>query len=469
MAFSTRTDRMRSLHDFVSTHVVHPAYRAYRALRPAHRRALRAYRAGLSFREGAASWSAERRREWVLGRLRRVVRDAAADLPFYAERLRAAGFDAAADFGFEDFARLPVLEREEVHAAGTALRSDRVPASERRRDSTGGSTGQPTEIWTGPEERGWRESGIAHFMRGLGLPSGTRTALFWGHHLDPVARDSLRDRVEDWLMNVRWYDCLRLSPDVLKRYHDSMEAWRPACIIAYAGALATLAEELDARGISPSYPTRAMVTGAEKLRPDQREVVERVFRRRVFERYGSRDIGLMAFQSLTPGDVAYDVDWANVLVEPETDEPESAILVTKLHADAMPMIRYRVGDIARFAPGARPGAPAFRLEEVVGRDTDRIWLRDGSWVHGIEYPHMMKDFPVREFQVHQRADYHVVVRVVPSGEFPEAARQRLVRTIADNLPGLEPELEFVESIPRTKSNKLRPVITEVRRPPRSRA
>lgn len=459
---------MRSLHDLLSTHVVHPLYRAYRYARPAHRGALLAFRAGLAFRRQALRWSDEERRRWIERRLRQVVREAA-ELPFWRERFREASFDPASDFTFAHFARLPVLEREEVHAAGTALRSDRVPASERRRDSTGGSTGHPTEIWTGPQERGWRESGIAHFMRRLDLPAGTRTALFWGHHLDPVARDSLRDRIEDWLTNVRWFDCLRLSPDVLLRYHEEMERWRPACIIAYAGALATLAEELDGRGITPSYPTRAMVTGAEKLRPDQRELVQRVFRRPVFERYGSRDIGLMAFQSRAPLDIAYEVDWANVLVEPETDETHGSILITKLHADAMPMIRYRVGDFARFGAGARPGEPAFRLEEVMGRDTDRIWLKDGSWVHGIEYPHMMKDFPVREFQVFQRADYHVVVRVVPAGEFSAEARQRLVRTIADNLPGLEPELEFVESIARTKSNKLRPVITEVRPAPRSRA
>jgi phenylacetate-CoA ligase len=212
-----------------------------------------------------------------------------------------------------------------------------------------------------------------------------------------------------------------------------------------------------------------MVTGAEKLRDDQREVVRRVFGRPVHERYGSRDVGIMAFQSNAPRDTVYEVDWANVLLEPETTEPESSILVTKLHADAMPMIRYRVGDLARFDERARPGSPAFSLIEIVGREADRIWLKDGRWVHGLSYPHMMKDFPVREYQVFQGADYGVVIRVVPSGPFPDGAREELVRLIAANLPGLDPRLELVEEIPRTASNKLRPVISEVARPARAPA
>lgn len=453
----------RHLHAWLSTHVVHRGYAAYRLLRPAHRHAMIAHRMGLRLRSSAISWSNDERCEWILRQLRRTARRANT-VPFWSARFKSVGFDPMDQFSFEDFARLPALEREEVREAGLLLRVSDIPLTAMRHDSTGGSTGVPTEIWTGPEERGWRESGIAYSLARLGLSSGARTARFWGHHLDPVARDSLRDRLKDSLMNVRWFDCLRLSPAVLQQYHEILERWRPDCIIAYAGALASLAEELERLGIRPNYPARALVTGAEKLHAHQRAAVERVFSRPVNERYGSRDVGLMAFQSGAPEDLQFEVDWANVLLEPETVSQSAGVLVTKLHADAMPMLRYRVGDIARFPSEDRPGHPTLRLSEVLGRDTDRIWLRDGSWVHGIEYPHMMKDYPIREFQVHQDADYHVVVRVVPSGDFPQERRDQLLRTIADNLPGLTPDLEFVESISRTPANKWRPVVTEVKPP-----
>jgi phenylacetate-CoA ligase len=211
------------------------------------------------------------------------------------------------------------------------------------------------------------------------------------------------------------------------------------------------------------------VTGAEKLAPAVRELVESVFGRPVHERYGSRDVGLIGFQTDPRRRLDLEVDWANVLIEPETSEPAAPILGTKLHGDGMPMLRYRIGDVARFPAGSRPGHPAFALEEVLGRELDRIWLPGGRWVHGAEFPHMMKDHPVREYQVVQGDDASVTVRVVPAPAFGETHRADILRTLRANLDGLPVSLELCETLPRTRANKVRPVVSELderRRAPR---
>ncbi len=179
------------------------------------------------------------------------------------------------------------------------------------------------------------------------------------------------------------------------------------------------------------------------------------------ERYGSRDIGLVGFQ-LDPGrHLEFDVDWANVMVECETAGETASVLVTKLHADGMPMIRYRLGDVARFPAGSRPGEPVTRLIEVTGRETDRLWLPDGRSVHGIGFPHLMKDFPVAEFQVLQHRDFSVTVYVVPRGELTDEQQREICDTVRANLPGVDVSLELVERIARTAANKRRPVVSEV--------
>ena len=419
------------------------------------------YREGLHFRHGAQNWSADRKRDWILHRLRFTVRRAYKDIPFYRERFDASGFDPSADFTFDDYSRLPILERSELANAGKALRATTLPAELIRQDATGGSTGQPTIIWTGPEERGWRESGTEHFMRRLGVPKGSSVALLWGHHLDPVGSDRLADRLRAFAENVRWFDCLRLSPEFLQEYDRQLRGWRPRCLIAYASALGALAEEVARSGALPDYPRRCFVTGAEKLMPHHRRLIESVFQRPVYERYGSRDIGLMGFQTTRDEAPPYEVDWANVLLEPETDGAEASIIVTKLHADAMPMLRYRVGDVGRFPEASRAGTPALVLHAVIGRDSDRVWLPNGRWVHGIAFPHLMKDFPVREFQIHQAQDYSVTIAIVPGDQFSAADSEAIVRTVQSNLPGLPIAVRLVTEIPRTRSNKWRPVITEV--------
>jgi phenylacetate-CoA ligase len=211
------------------------------------------------------------------------VRRAQGETPYYRELFGRIGFDPQVDFSFEDFSRLPVLERDDVRRAGGDLVSPVVPVRQLRKDSTGGSTGEPTVVWLGPEENGWRESGSEYFMQKIGVPTGTKTGLLWGHHLDPVARDGLLDRYHDFESNVRWFDCFRLSTEVLEHYHQEFERWRPACVIAYAGALGSLAEHVLERGHRTHYPTRSFVTGAEKLMAKHREAIEKAFGRPVHE------------------------------------------------------------------------------------------------------------------------------------------------------------------------------------------
>ncbi|MEO6445866.1 MAG: hypothetical protein ABIZ91_16835 [Gemmatimonadaceae bacterium] len=430
-----------------------------RAVRPATREGERHYNAGLRFRKRARSWTEAQRLEWTLQRLREVVRKAATDSPFYAARFKAAGFDPAAPFSFDDFARVPLLERADVAEHSARMLSPGVPASLRRKDGTGGSSGEPLTYWSGPEERGWRLSGQDDFMRCIGVPRGVSTAFLWGHHIDRSERTAWRERARDRLTNRRWFDCFRLSPEVLMGYHEALSRFRPASIVAYASALDALATVLLERGLTANYPVHRIVTGAEKLWPAQRARIERAFPVAVHERYGSREMGLIAAQFDAATSPSLEVDWGNVLVEPEGDATDSPIIVTKLHADAMPMIRYRIGDRARFPAGSAPGHPTWRLEEVLGRQLDGLHHPDGHWIHGVGIPHLMKDLPVREFQIRQNADYTIDVLLIPHDAYSPAAGEHILKVLGDNLPGLTMRLQLVDDIPRTGASKWRPVIT----------
>ena len=127
----------------------------------------------------------------------------------------------------------------------------------------------------------------------------------------------------------------------------------------------------------------------------------------------------------------------------------------------MPMIRYRVGDVGRFLPGSKPGHPVLFLDEVVGRDVDRIWLPDGRWITGLQIPHMMKDYPVREYMFLQRSDYSVEIKIAPRSGFSDDANEKILAIVRANLPGLSISTLLVDEVPRTVANKWRPVVSEV--------
>jgi hypothetical protein len=105
----------------------------------------------------------------------------------------------------------------------------------------------------------------------------------------------------------------------------------------------------------------------------------------------------------------------------------------------------------------------FKLREVVGRDLDRIWLPDGKWIHGIEFPHLLKDFAVREFMFVQSEDYNVELQIIPKNGFSAEDRQQILQTISANLEGVKLDLKLVEQIQRTTAGKWRPVMSKVKR------
>ena len=451
----------RKIHDQLSLRVFIPLSRFQRLVRPSRRAVMTAFRQGLAFREETRSWSDEQKREWILSRLRQVARHAYENTDYYAKTFDLVGFDPRADFSFDDFAALPVLDRDMINQQGSQMISKLSSVDQLRPHASGGSTGIPTEVWQGPKEIGWGESGTEYFMRTIGVPEGSRIAYFWGHHLDPKATDSLRDRIHGFQTNTRWFDCLRLDDKKLESYHEAFSNWRPQCIIAYASALGSLAEFILERGIKPNYPQQCFVTGAEKLWAKHREAVTNAFGKPVHERYGARDAGGLGFQLFPQKTLSYHLDWQNVLIEPATNDEVTEILVTKLHADGMPMIRYRLGDLGRFRAGSRPGQPSLMLDEVAGRVVDRIWSSDGRWVSGLEIPHLLKDFPIQQFLFLQRADYSVDLQIVPQSGFSETSSREIQSILALNLPGLEVKIRTVKEVPVTRANKWRPVISEV--------
>jgi hypothetical protein len=76
-------------------------------------------------------------------------------------------------------------------------------------------------------------------------------------------------------------------------------------------------------------------------------------------------------------------------------------------------------------------------------------------------PHLLKDFPVREFLFLQRQDHSVQLQIVPQKEFDDDSLRRIREMLAANLAGLQIEIELKESVVRTKSNKWRPVMSEL--------
>ena len=154
-----------------------------------------------------------------------------------------------------------------------------------------------------------------------------------------------------------------------------MEAEKATCIIGLPVQMLGIAMEESAVASSVMRRLRAIVLCSDHVP----ESLVRTLRRRsgaeVFEHYGTTEMGLgggvdceahMGYH-LREADLYFEI------VDPQTGDPLpegeiGEVVFTTLNRTAMPLIRYRTGDVSRFVPGqCGCGTILKRLERVRGR------------------------------------------------------------------------------------------------------
>jgi phenylacetate-CoA ligase len=213
----------------------------------------------------------------------------------------------------------------------------------------------------------------------------------------------------------------------------------------------------------------AIIVSAETLYDEWRTVIESCFKVPVYNRYGGRDIHLVAQEC--PSHKGLHINSEYLLVEivkdgrPVSPGQLGEIVVTRLDNYAMPFIRYRTGDLGIQAiDGCECGRSLPLLQKIEGRVQDAIVTGDGRIVSGLFFAHMMKDcLDVKEFQVHQLAINRLLILVVPHAQRPFSSSDRIRRITREYMgDNMEILFEIRKEIPFTRSGKRRITISHIR-------
>jgi len=158
------------------------------------------------------------------------------------------------------------------------------------------------------------------------------------------------------------------------------------------------------------------------------------------------------------------IDCEDVFVE-LVDGPDlpdmQRIIVTKLNQFGMPFIRYDIGDLAEgpiCTCSCGRGYPV--IPRVLGRVTETIRTPDGRSFSGALFPHLFKDCGIATFRVVQSQDYSLDIALVKLPDQTDEQRRRLRQVVADHVgPSVPVVFRYVDSIERSPSGKLLPVIS----------
>lgn len=406
-------------------------------------------------------WTAEQLRDLQWKRLRGLLDHAYRQCPFYRQRFDRLGLLPADIRKLEDLSLLPILEKQDIQEHRDQMVALDWPAADLIANQTGGSTGCPLSFYLSRDRKCSRAAATIRHNRWAGWEVGDKTALLWGAPQD-VPASRWRARMRNWLLDRQlFFDAGHVTEDRLLEFHHALLRFRPRVILAYAGAAALYARFVKDRGLTP-YQPRSIVTSAEVLDDDNRMLLEEVFGCEVFNRYGCREVSVLA--SECPAHEGLHTMAEGIYLEiirdgkPARPGEMGALVVTDLLNAAMPLIRYRIGDVAAWAPGhCSCGRGLPRLQQVTGRASDFLTGADGRLVSGLFLSiYLVGQRPsLGQVQIHQERAGQVLFKIKPGPGFQRQADvDYLERTIRRYLgQATVVTHELVKSIPHQPSGK----------------
>jgi phenylacetate-CoA ligase len=252
------------------------------------------------------------------------------------------------------------------------------------------------------------------------------------------------------------------SPN-LDAYCDEIDRRGLTFLGGYPSLLTLLGEHLVRRQRHlPSV--RAVFFGAENVLDHQRALLTEAFGFPPRSHYGLVE-GVANISECPDGRFHVDEDFALVEFVPVEGAPGlHRIIGTTLWNEAMPLVRYDTGDVAVLdtdPASCSCGRAGRRVERIDGRQEDLVVRRDGTRVAC--FNQVLKHAShIREAQIIQRHPGEMIFRFVPLEGFDQHELETLREAFATRLGSdMQIEIERVESIPRTRTGKIRLVVSEI--------
>lgn len=378
---------------------------------------------------------------------------------------------------FEEFAQFPLTTKEDFRSIGSPEELLAVDESAIVQvNTTSGTTGTPTfSFYTASDlERGSAE--VAKAWRAFGVTERSRVqfimsyGLFSGATHNTLALQALGALV------------VPIGIQSLTRQLQYIELFKPDTLVGTPSFFMHLHSTLMEHGkleILRNWSVKRVIAAGEIYSDEYRETLERNLGVQVFNHYGMCEIysGFAYECNCRSGLHVLDGLVYTEIIDPHTgallpDGEAGELVVTSIHKEATPIVRYRTGDITRrFASGA---VCECHERQSTTHVIDRIHRRvdDLVFVKGLKFdPHQLRDFLLREFGAHIHPDIQIETSDQPDFERPKllvtlraGASEEFLRTIRTSLQQ-ETLIDFMvthvqpEHFERNSQNKIRIVIT----------
>lgn len=429
----------------------------------------RVFRETYTFLQKSQWWSRGELEEYQLQQLEKLLNHAYENVPYYRRVFDERGIKPKDIKDISDLRKLPCLTKDIVRNNLPDLIAQNYPKSTLQYVTTGGTTGIPLGFYwekgvTSPKEwafvwRGWNWAGYEFGQKRITLRGNV------------IKRFKNNDR-QWWeynpVDNALILSSYHMTEENLPQYIKKISIFRPTAIQGYPSSLAILAnylknENLRLEGIN------CVLTSSESMYHHKRETVEKYFRAKIFDHYGNSERNALIMEC-EQGNYhiisEYGIlellgkDGNSVNKEGEKGE----IIATGFNNYAMPLIRYKTGDIAvHDNQRCSCGRNYSLLERIEGRTQAYFVDKTGSLISFISADIALWDFKdkINAYQFVQIEPGKVVLHIDAKRNFSISELRNIKNTFLESYALFDLKIDFVENIRKTRSGKFRYLVQKL--------
>jgi phenylacetate-CoA ligase len=422
------------------------------------------------WREEFSSWKKWSRAEaeaWQSRQLETIIELAATRVPYYRERWH--GLDWKSVRSTKDLVELPLLDKQSVRQNEKAFLVEGVKPESLWLEKTSGTTGTSLRIyWPMSMLPQWwalfevMVRNVADVGRDLPRAMMGGRAIIRGNTKQPPY----------WRYNRRWnqlyLSSYHVSQDTAKDYVTAIRSYGCQWITGYGSAIAALAESALQTGESP-IPLRATIVSGDSLLPAMRSSIEEFFLCKCFDSYGQCEGVSMAMECVYGRMHVIPAAgiWEILRADGSPSEPGEVgeIVSTGLLNDAMPLVRYRLGDYAAWAENQECscGNPQPVITGLEGRLDDYLIASDGRKIGRLST--VVKRSPtIHSAQIVQDRPGYAYLLVRPGDGYRSKDAVAVHDDIIERIGDLDLKIVEVPEIPRTPTGKTALVVRLTERP-----
>ena len=259
-----------------------------------------------------------------------------------------------------------------------------------------------------------------------------------------------------------------MSRETAPAYVAALRRYGSQWITGYGSAIAALARSAAEAG-SALLPMRAIIASGDTLLPEMRADIERFFQCKCFDHYGQSEGVAMAMECSSGRMHVLPAVGVIEIVRPDGSPCRRGevgeIVATGLLNDAMPLVRYRLGDYAAYGEDdACPcGNPQPVLTRLEGRVDDYLVTRDGRKIGRLSTA-IKRSPSIHSAQLVQEREGEVYLLVRPGDGYRSEDALAVRDDIFERIGDVDLTVIEVPEIPKTPQGKTALVVRLPERP-----